>query len=100
MQNRTYGKINTFESGNWSHSQMESSVQQTNILVRESVIAKVFLTFYFSDPPVFMSAPHFYQGDPSLLDAVNGLNPIKAKHATFVSVEPVGNSMWCSLKIK
>ena len=67
------------------------SNKQTSLF--ERVIAKVFLTFYFSDPPVFMSAPHFYQGDPSLLDAINGLNPIKAKHATFVSVEPVGNSM-------
>lgn len=40
-------------------------------------------------PPVFMSAPHFYQGDPSLYDAIDGLHPEKEKHATFVSVEPV-----------
>ena len=67
-------------------------------IFRMQKVSFTILIFYFSDPPVFMSAPHFYQGDPSLLDAINGLNPIKAKHATFVSVEPVGNSMWYSLK--
>ena len=39
--NRTYGNINTFETGNWNHSQMESFLQQTNILVRKGVVAKV-----------------------------------------------------------
>ena len=38
--------------------------------------------------PVFVSAPHFYLGDSSLVEAVDGLSPNPADHATFLSVEP------------
>lgn len=41
------------------------------------------------DPPVFMSAPHFYQGDPSLVAAINGLHPEESLHATHLDIEPI-----------
>ena len=36
-----------------------------------------------------MSGPHFYQGDPSLVDDIIGLHPRKDIHGTFLDVEPV-----------
>ena len=38
--------------------------------------------------PLFASAPHFYLGDSSLLQAVEGLSPNKEEHGTFLSIEP------------
>ena len=43
----------------------------------------------FSDPPIVISAPHFYQGNESLLQTVNGLHPEKSAHETYLDVEPV-----------
>lgn len=40
------------------------------------------------NPPLFMSSPHFYQGDQKLVDAINGLHPNKSLHATFLDAEP------------
>lgn len=41
-----------------------------------------------SNVPVFISFPHFYLGDPRLVAAVEGLNPQKAVHETYLEVEP------------
>ena len=38
--------------------------------------------------PLFVSAPHFYLGAKSLLEAVDGLSPNKEEHGTFLNVEP------------
>jgi len=38
--------------------------------------------------PVISSKPHFFQGDPSLLEAVVGLKPDPALHETVVQLEP------------
>ena len=38
--------------------------------------------------PVFISAPHFYLGDPSLVDGVVGVKPNKEKHQFSFDVEP------------
>ena len=38
--------------------------------------------------PLFVSAPHFYLGDASLLKAVDGLSPNKEEHGTFLNIEP------------
>lgn len=35
-----------------------------------------------------VSAPHFFRGDPSLLEAVEGLNPIPDEHDTLLYIEP------------
>ncbi|XP_055387931.1 lysosome membrane protein 2 isoform X3 [Condylostylus longicornis] len=38
--------------------------------------------------PVYISNPHFYQSDPSLLESVEGLKPNKVKHRTFFKIQP------------
>ena len=40
-----------------------------------------------------MSPPHFYQGDKSLVEAVNGLHPTKSAHETYVDIEPVSTAI-------
>lgn len=49
------------------------------------------LLFYFKNKgaPVYISNPHFYQSDPSLLKAVSGLKPEKEHHETFFKIQPV-----------
>lgn len=37
---------------------------------------------------VYMSFPHFYKGDPSYLDAIEGLLPEREKHEFFMTLEP------------
>ena len=36
-----------------------------------------------------LSWPHFFQADPSLLDAVEGLEPSKEKHQFHIDILPV-----------
>lgn len=38
--------------------------------------------------PAYLSFPHFYQADPALLDAVEGLKPEKEKHQTYFLIQP------------
>lgn len=38
--------------------------------------------------PVVVSFPHFYQADPSYLDAVDGLHPDSFRHSFHLDVEP------------
>ena len=38
--------------------------------------------------PLFVSAPHFYLGDPSLHEEIGGLSPNKEEHGTYLNVEP------------
>ncbi|OXB58758.1 hypothetical protein ASZ78_012354 [Callipepla squamata] len=51
--------------------------------------------------PMFISHPHFYNADPSLVDAVEGLHPSKEEHALFLDVHPMtGIPMNCSIKLQ
>ena len=36
-----------------------------------------------------LSWPHFFQADPKLLDAVDGLKPDQEKHQMYIDVQPV-----------
>lgn len=38
---------------------------------------------------VYISFPHYYLGDPSLFDKVNGLNASEEAHGSFLDVEPM-----------
>ncbi|XP_066990954.2 scavenger receptor class B member 1 [Anabrus simplex] len=40
------------------------------------------------DAPVYLSNAHFYQADPALLDAVEGLKPEKEKHESYFMISP------------
>ncbi|XP_062445865.1 scavenger receptor class B member 1 isoform X2 [Rhea pennata] len=51
--------------------------------------------------PLFLSHPHFYNADPFLVNAVDGLHPNKEQHALFLDVHPVtGIPMNCSIKLQ
>lgn len=52
-------------------------------------LASKFLNFYSSDIPAAVSLPHFYNSDPSLVEGVEGLNPIKEKHDSVIALQPV-----------
>ncbi|KAG7233606.1 hypothetical protein INR49_006804 [Caranx melampygus] len=38
--------------------------------------------------PVFISHPHFFNGDPALLDTVQGLSPNEDEHGLFIDIHP------------
>ncbi|XP_017892677.1 scavenger receptor class B member 1-like [Ceratina calcarata] len=38
--------------------------------------------------PIALSYPHFYKGDPSLLEAVEGLNPAADLHESYAYIQP------------
>ncbi|XP_049883784.1 scavenger receptor class B member 1 [Pectinophora gossypiella] len=38
--------------------------------------------------PVYLSFPHFYDADPTLLTHFDGLNPNKQKHETYFMIQP------------
>ncbi|XP_069685569.1 scavenger receptor class B member 1 [Periplaneta americana] len=38
--------------------------------------------------PAYLSFPHFYNADPALLDAVEGLKPEEEKHRTYFLIQP------------
>ncbi|KNC21325.1 hypothetical protein FF38_01173, partial [Lucilia cuprina] len=38
--------------------------------------------------PVYLSNPHFYQADSSLLESVEGLNPNSSEHETYFKIQP------------
>lgn len=54
------------------------------------------IDMYYPDAPLVESLPHFYLGNESLLDTINGLNPKKDLHQTFLDIEPVSDihSIW------
>ena len=39
--------------------------------------------------PIFMSQPHFLNADKSLVDAVTGMAPDKARHDTYLNIDPI-----------
>ncbi|KAM9811160.1 lysosome membrane protein 2a [Neosynchiropus ocellatus] len=38
--------------------------------------------------PIVVSFPHFYQADPKYINAVEGLNPNKEEHETYLDLQP------------
>ncbi|XP_003774359.1 lysosome membrane protein 2 [Sarcophilus harrisii] len=39
--------------------------------------------------PIFLSSPHFYQGDEKFISAIKGMNPNKEDHETFMDINPL-----------
>ncbi|XP_048877099.1 scavenger receptor class B member 1 isoform X2 [Brienomyrus brachyistius] len=51
--------------------------------------------------PVFISHPHFYNGDPVLRDFVQGLDPSEDKHGLFIDIHPdTGVPMNVSIRLQ
>ncbi|XP_012256013.2 scavenger receptor class B member 1-like [Athalia rosae] len=46
------------------------------------------MTPCYYNVPAAISLPHFYKADPSLVEAVEGLNPNEEKHGTTVIIQP------------
>lgn len=42
-----------------------------------------------ADIPTSVSLPHFYNSDPSLVNEVEGIKPIKEKHESLIVMQPV-----------
>lgn len=40
------------------------------------------------DAPLYSSFPHFYNADPSLLEQIDGLNPQKELHESYLKIQP------------
>lgn len=62
----------------WSHNYSALDARTTTFCVSAHTGA-----------PAYLSFPHFYQADPALLDAVEGLKPEKEKHQTYFLIQPV-----------
>ena len=39
--------------------------------------------------PIFMSAPHFWEAVPDLVDSIEGMHPNETLHRTFMNIEPM-----------
>ncbi|XP_050425880.1 scavenger receptor class B member 1-like isoform X2 [Adelges cooleyi] len=51
--------------------------------------------------PVAVSFPHFYGGDPSLVDNVEGISPVKEEHESLVAIQPdIGIPLEANLKVQ
>ncbi|GBP81656.1 Protein peste [Eumeta japonica] len=51
--------------------------------------------------PVYVSFPHFYGAEPSLLDNFEGLQPEELRHRTYFEIQPtVGVSMVSALRVQ
>ncbi|XP_055543770.1 scavenger receptor class B member 1-like [Wyeomyia smithii] len=51
--------------------------------------------------PVAVSLPHFYKGDPALVEAIDGLKPDKEKHDAVIIMQPqLGIPMKASIRVQ
>ena len=39
--------------------------------------------------PVIMSTPHFLDGDPQLVENIDGIDPVRELHQTYLHLEPL-----------
>ncbi|TXT67618.1 MAG: hypothetical protein BAJALOKI1v1_40021 [Promethearchaeota archaeon] len=46
----------------------------------------------FKGAPVLVSKPHFLDADPSVITSVEGVNPDRMMHETFIDVEPISGA--------
>jgi len=54
----------------------------------------------FPDIPAAVSLPHFLDADPSLLEDVDGLQPIRKKHESFAILQQVNYIHEINLKLR
>jgi lysosome membrane protein 2 len=53
---------------------------------------------YPMNPPIFLSKPHFLDCSSSVLEAVEGLQPVRALHDSFLDVEPMTGILFSGVK--
>lgn len=48
------------------------------------------ITYIYDDTgfPIALSYPHFYKSDPSILEAIEGLNPKPELHESYAYIQP------------
>ncbi|XP_075148935.1 scavenger receptor class B member 1 [Haematobia irritans] len=89
------GKINGFDAyhfkldehafdSNWTDS--NSSCFCTNKKCLKKGLGNITPCYY--NIPLAISFPHFYNGDPTLLDGFEGLSPNEEKHGSQVAIQP------------
>ncbi|XP_076070187.1 lysosome membrane protein 2-like [Mytilus galloprovincialis] len=47
------------------------------------------ISLFKQNAPIYMSQPHFYAGDPDIINSVIGLHPTPIIHQTILDVEPM-----------
>lgn len=52
------------------------------------------VVFIFTGAPIVVSFPHFYQADRQYIDAIEGMNPNKEEHETYLDINPVSTSYY------
>lgn len=62
------------------------------LFLDRSIISTWYIDDYnvhvFTGFPIALSYPHFYQADPSLQEAIDGLNPNSEEHESFFHIQP------------
>lgn len=63
------------------------------LILLQQFFLLLFVFYLFTDAPIYLSFPHFYKADPTLLDAVDGLKPDPEKHETYFKIQPVSKTL-------
>lgn len=53
------------------------------------LVWNIGIVLFVSESPIVVTLPHFYDADPSFLEAVDGLRPDSKKHQIMILFEPV-----------
>lgn len=73
-----------------SSAQVASVSDSSCLYLRFCLFVCFFSPLLRQGAPVVVSFPHFYQADPKYINAVDGLNPNKEEHETYLDLQPVG----------
>ncbi|TNN60153.1 Lysosome membrane protein 2 [Liparis tanakae] len=102
-----FGKIDTWNGMremSWWSSNQSNMINGTDGAVFHPLIHRNELLYIFAADlcryghvlrrwlyicaPIVVSFPHFYQADPKYINAVDGLNPNKEEHETYLDLQP------------
>ncbi len=75
--------LNRFTFAPKTFSPNENYYMNTQGLINVQAVEK------FQGVPVLVSKPHFLDSDPSVINAIEGIEPNRISHDTFIDVEPI-----------